>query len=119
MKPFEVIRSGKIKGFQAKEGFADGGSGWVTIHGKTFFVIYSNGGGWEHVSMSSNNRCPTWEEMCFCKNIFFDEDECCIEYHPAKADYVNDHPYCLHIWKPIGIELPKPPTIMVGTGRKG
>lgn len=113
MKSLEEIRSGKIKGFQQKERAPDGGSGWVTIHGKTFFVIYSNGGGWDHVSASSNNRCPTWEEMCFIKNVFFDEDECCIEYHPAKKDYVNNHPYCLHIWKPQTQDIPIPPIIMV------
>ena len=113
MKSLEEIRSGNIKGFQQKERCSDGGSGWVTIHGKTFFVIYSNGGGWDHVSASSNNWCPTWEEMCFIKNVFFDEDECCIEYHPAKKDYVNNHPYCLHIWKPQTQDIPIPPIIMV------
>ena len=27
-------------------------------------IIASWGGGWEHVSVSLRNRCPTWEEMC-------------------------------------------------------
>ena len=28
------------------------------------------------------------------------------------------HPYCLHMWKPIGVEIPTPPSILVGI-RKG
>lgn len=34
-------------------------------------------------------------------------------YHPAKADYVNLHPLCLHLWRPTGAEMPKPPKIFV------
>ena len=56
---------------------------------------------------------PTWEEMCKIKGIFFGPDECCVEYHPAEKDYVNVHPYCLHIWRPQNAEIPKPPTIFV------
>lgn len=52
--------------------------------------------------------------MCFIKDTFWNKDECCIEYHPAKKDYVNNHEYCLHIWKPINLEIPMPPSIMIG-----
>ena len=52
--------------------------------------------------------------MCAVKDAFWDKDECCIQYHPAEKDYVNNHPYCLHIWKPINQEIPMPPSIMVG-----
>ena len=82
MKSFEEIRADKR--FQGKEKAIDGGFGWVTIRGKTLSVIYSNGGGWDHVSVSTPNRCPTWDEMCEIKDIFFAEDECCVEYHPKK-----------------------------------
>lgn len=80
-------------------------------------VIWSWGGGWEHVSMDGKNRMPTWEEMCQLKDMFFVEEECCVQYHPPKSEYVNNIPYCLHIWKPIekysGI-LPIPPSLFVG-----
>jgi len=79
--------------------------------------IMSWGAGWEHCSVSISTfykRCPSWEQMCEVKNAFWNEDECCIEYHPAKKDYVNNHNYCLHIWKPINQEIPTPPSIMVG-----
>lgn len=69
---------------------------------------------WRHVSVSTNSRCPTWEEMCRVKHLFWDETDVVVQYHPAKADYVNCHPYCLHMWQPVGIEIPRPPSIMVG-----
>ncbi len=75
---------------------------------------------WEHVSVTVSHkkkeasRCPTWEEMCFVKNMFWNEDEVVVQYHPAKSDYVSMHPFCLHLWKPIGVTLPTPDPLMVG-----
>ena len=111
MKNFDEIR--KDRRFTNRERGEDGGNGWITLRGKTFFTIYSNGGGWDHVSVSLRDRCPSWEEMCEIKDVFFNPDECCVEYHPAKKDYVNIHPYCLHIWKPQKTEMPTPPTLYV------
>lgn len=35
--------------------------------------------------------------------------------HPPVTDYVNFHPYCLHLWAPMdGIKIPLPPSWMVG-----
>lgn len=70
--------------------------------------------GWEHVSVSRRDRCPTWDEMCLVKSIFWDEDDCVIQYHPPRSEYVNNHPNCLHLWRPIGVSLAMPPSIMVG-----
>lgn len=42
------------------------------------------------------------------------EDKVCMQLHPRKEDYVNNHPHCLHIWKPINKKIPTPPSIMVG-----
>lgn len=69
---------------------------------------------WEHVSVSRRDRCPSWREMCFIKDAFFKEDDIVMQLHPRKADYVNFHPYCLHLWKPIGKEIPTPPSYLVG-----
>jgi len=77
-------------------------------------IVAGNGEGWEHVSVSLQTRCPTWREMCHVKNIFWNDDETVIQYHPAKQDYINNHPYCLHLWKPMGVDLPKPPKILIG-----
>lgn len=77
-------------------------------------VIVSDGEGWEHVSVSCTNRCPNWPEMCFIKDLFWGEEETVIQYHPPKSEYVNCHPNCLHMWKPIGIDIFTPPSEFVG-----
>lgn len=76
-------------------------------------VIASVGSGWEHVSVSLEHRCPTWEEMEYIKQRFFREKEWCVQYHPAKEDYVNNHPFCLHIWRPVNKTIPRPPKCLV------
>lgn len=70
-----------------------------------------SGSPWEHVSVGvqDEERNPSWEEMCFVKNLFFSEEECVIQFHPPRADYVNIHPHVLHLWRPTRIEIPMPP----------
>ena len=70
--------------------------------------------GWEHVSVSTKRRCPNWQEMCFVKDLFWAPDECVVQYHPPKADYVNNHPFVLHLWKHRDMPFPTPPSILVG-----
>lgn len=70
--------------------------------------------GWEHVSVSIANRVPNWIEMCFVKDLFWSDDECVVQFHPPRADYVNNHPHCLHMWKSAKAEFPRPPSWMVG-----
>ena len=113
MKTFEEIRNNhRLQSYQ--EGF-DGGNGWIhhPLFKKPMAVVYSNGMGWNHVSVSFSNRTPTWDEMCIVKDMFFNEDETVIQYHPAKEDYVNNHPHTLHLWQPQDIEIPNPPSILV------
>lgn len=69
---------------------------------------------WEHVSVSTAVRCPTWEEMCFIKGLFWDGEDVVMQLHPRESEYVNQHPYCLHLWRPIGVEIPTPPALTVG-----
>lgn len=90
----------------------DGGCGLLFLHGtnsKPAKVVFSWGGGWEHVSVSYPNRCPTWEEMCRVKDIFWNDHECVVQFHPPKSDYVNNHPYCLHLWRKQGESFELPP----------
>lgn len=93
-----------------------------------FFFLTTNGGTrlgvmvspgcaevpWEHVSVSTQTRCPTWEEMCWVKSLFFDDEEAVVQFHPPKSKYVNFHPYCLHLWRPLNHDVILPPTIAVG-----
>ncbi len=83
-------------------------------HSQRVRVIASNGMGWEHVSVSRDDRCPTWEEMCQVKDLFWDEDDCVVQYHPPKSDYVNIHKNRQHLWRPRGVDMPRRPKLMVG-----
>ena len=77
-------------------------------------VIASTGEGWEHVSVSRQSRCPNWPEMEFVKRTFFKDDEAAMQLHVPPSDHINVHPYCLHLWRPIDAEIPRPPGWMVG-----
>lgn len=82
------------------------------VPGRKLCMIASNAEGWEHVSVSilgKKDKTPTWAEMNFVKDLFWSEDDVVMQLHPRKTDYVNQHPGCLHLWRPIGQEIPTPP----------
>jgi hypothetical protein len=105
---------------------SDGMNGVFLIpfdNGKGLFrllCIASDGGGWEHVSVTDQSTkrsrlvCPTWEMMCRIKRAFWDDEETVIEYHVPMSAWIDEHPGCLHLWKPIGYEIPRPPSLFVG-----
>jgi hypothetical protein len=84
--------------------------------GYFFLVIASDGLGWEHISITviPEQRCPTWEEMCYIKSLFWDDEEAVMQLHPPHSTWVNNHPYCLHLWRPIAEPIALPPPEMVG-----
>jgi hypothetical protein len=73
-------------------------------------------GQWEHVSVSTARRIPNWHEMNFVKNLFWDEEEAVLQFHAPRSRYVNCHPYCLHLWRPVDDHVRLPPMILVGAG---
>jgi len=75
--------------------------------------------GWEHVSISLARRTPNWDEMCFVKDLFWDDTETVIQFHPPKFEYVNNHKYCLHLWRPTDGHVRLPPSILVGVKSPG
>ena len=85
----------------------------LRVSGSPVCIIASDGIGWEHVSVSHNNRIPSWETMNKVKEMFFEDDEVVMQLHPSKEDYINNFNYCLHLWRPIGKEIPTPPKILV------
>jgi hypothetical protein len=76
-------------------------------------IISSGIAPWEHVSVSLANRCPTWEEMCRVKSMFWGEEETVVQFHPMKSHYINAHPYCLHLWKKKGVNIELPPSALI------
>ncbi len=90
---------------------SDHGAFEFPIRGKWLRVISSGVDlrhGWEHVSVSLANRCPTWAEMQYVKELFWTDEETVVQFHPPADRYVNHNPNCLHLWRPLGqtIELP-------------
>ncbi len=83
-------------------------------HGLTLRIVASIDNNWEHVSVSTEGRCPTWEEMHMVKRMFFADEETVMQLHPPESVYLNVHPFCLHLWRPVGQEIPRPPAWMVG-----
>lgn len=81
------------------------------------FVIASDGYGWEHVSVhvmsDGKERTPTWSEMCKIKEMFWDDSDSVVQFHPKRSEYVNQHKHCLHLWKKIGVEYELPPIYLV------
>ena len=83
---------------------------------RSLTVIASDELGWEHVSVSLADRCPTWEEMSFIKSLFWDDADLVVQLHPPTDQHINNHNYCLHLWRKADsndfCELP--PSAMVG-----
>ena len=90
--------------------------GWFKMGGLSVMAHDGIGGdvdGWEHVSVSRPDRVPTWEEMCLVKDVFWGEEEVVIQIHPKKSEYVNRHPYVLHLWRRVGENIETPPKNLV------
>lgn len=83
------------------------------IDKQLMLVIASNGESWDHVSVSRQNRCPNWPEMEFVKRLFFHDEETAMQLHVPPSDHLSYHPYCLHIWRPHFVEIPRPPASFV------
>jgi hypothetical protein len=77
-------------------------------------VLASNDDGWDHISVSLSDRTPSWDEMEFVKNLFFERDEVAMQLHVPATDHVNNHPFCLHLWRPHDQPIPRPPADLVG-----
>ena len=94
----------------------DGNNGafLTSFESRDLFIIASDGKGWEHVSVSIKTRTPNWKEMCYIKDMFWGPEDCVVQYHPPENEYVNNHPYTLHLWRKPGIEFPAPDSILVG-----
>lgn len=90
------------------------------ITGRILVIVASDGGGFDHVSVHVRNRqntrsfMPTWAEMSFVKDLFWDPEDAVMQIHPPKSTYVNCHPMTLHLWRPTNgqtIPLPDPETV--------
>lgn len=107
------VRQGQ---FATDDSYGFAGAFAFTINGLPIRVICSDGEGWCHVSVSvtGSELPPSWSVMCQIKDLFFGNDEWVIQFHPPESEYVNNHPGCLHLWKPTEGSFPTPDSILVG-----
>lgn len=117
----EKVEGGRIRHGAYRSDPEDGPNGAFFFQGPCgamLTVISSNtwdaaSAGWEHVSVSCERRCPNWIEMSFVKDLFFDDEELVLQFHPKKSQYKNLHPFCLHMWRYVPGEIPTPPLELV------
>ena len=60
--------------------------------------IELDGRRWLHVSCSRASRLPSWEDLRRVKDQFIGKDAVALQVLPRQSDYVNLHPYVLHLW---------------------
>lgn len=85
----------------------------IPMNGAVLRVLASGFHGWDHVSVSTPVRTPSWSEMEAVKRLFFRDEEAAMQLHVPVAEHVNLHEHCLHLWRPHDVEIPRPPSIMV------
>lgn len=100
--------------YGSDDSIGNNGAFYIPFESVTLKIIASDGMGWEHVSVSLSNRCPNWREMSFVKSLFWSDDDTVLQFHPKKSEYVNRHPYCLHLWREGGRNAKLPPRALVG-----
>ena len=52
--------------------------------------------------------------MSYVKRLCWDAEDVVVQFHPRESEYVNCHPHVLHLWRPKHVEIPTPPSILVG-----
>jgi hypothetical protein len=84
--------------------------------GERLTIIATDGAGtdWEHCSVSTRRRIPNWTEMAFVKNLFWDSEQCVVQFHPPASEYINNYSVVLHLWRWKRGDFPTPPSMLVG-----
>jgi hypothetical protein len=57
-----------------------------------------NGTKWLHVSTAFPTKLPSWFELREVKDLFIGRNREAVQVLPPEKEYVNLHPYCLHLW---------------------
>ena len=57
---------------------------------------------WLHVSVSRSDRIPSWDDLKVIRTVFIGDDRLALQVFPPKEEWINLHPYCLHLWAPLG-----------------
>lgn len=126
--PTKKIENGRVRSGPLASSPADGANGAFQVvaepTGARINIIASDGTEWgrsgmegepfEHVSVSTMTRCPTWAEMDWVKRLFWRDDETVMQLHVPRSRHVNAHEFCLHLWRPLRTSIPLPAIDAVG-----
>ena len=92
----------------------DGGMAKVLLtNNETVHVFFSWGAGWDRVSVSHIHHCPTKDEMCEVKGLFFRDGECVMEYHTVDEDHDPAYPRSVQLWRPHLAPPNRPPFLVL------
>ena len=58
-----------------------------------------------HVSVSREDRLPSWADMKTAKSIFIGFEKEAFHMLPKESEYVNCHKNCLHLWHDLSEKL--------------
>lgn len=127
---FRVPESSRVTFGPMRSTYIDGNNGSFLVDspepGWRLALIVSDGSdssvpeclGWEHVSVhafrGAKERTPSWREMAFVKDLFWESEDVVMQLHPRRSQYVNNHPHVLHLWRSRTQAIPEPPAMLVG-----
>lgn len=63
--------------------------------------------GWELVKVSCNKTFPSWEAMCYIKQVFWPDDEAVMQIHLPDSQQIIDAK-TVHLWRPTDQAIPLP-----------
>jgi hypothetical protein len=72
------------------------------IHSKLSLIVTAcreaDGHLWVHLSVAGRDRLPTWPELVAVRDWIVGAEAKAIQVVPPRSEYVNLHPFCLHLW---------------------
>ena len=88
------------------------------VDGKPFSCILSATDNYEFLTIQGGfNKRPDWNSVCQIKQAIFG-DTLAVSYHGKKGDSLTklttEQVDSIILWKPVGINMPTPPSILVG-----
>lgn len=108
------VRDGALA---SDDSFGCNGYFCLMIFGEKVKVIASDCEGWQHISVSLAEKpstVPNYKTMQEVRRLFYEDDQWVVQFSPPKSEHINNHPGCLHWWRPTDQPMPTPPAILVG-----
>lgn len=118
MSDWKYLNERRIKQgyFASDESYGFNGAFEFMANNTPVRVIASDGMGWQHVSVTirGSRKPPHWDVMCFVKDLFWELEDCVVQFHPPHSRYISNHDGCLHLWRSTAAEFPMPPMETIG-----